>query len=720
MNKYLTLAAGATLLLGAAVGTAIPARAQAAAGTTTAASGPFQDVPADHWAYAAVNTLQKAGIVIGYPDGTYGGRRAMTRYEFAEAIARLLPQINNIDTSQFAKQSDLLAFESDTNAKLASDDAAISALQALVNEFQPELTQLGTDVDAIKRRLDADEDRLAAVEEEQKRVKITGDVNFVLRDNVNSSNHSEAPLDENGYRSGIDNSPLNTETAHSTSAWFDPNVYNDILLTIDGRVSDTAHAIVKIDASDYYAGSYDGITPTYVFNDEGDSARANFIEDSDNETVNDSPFNETFSIFRAYLDQPVNIGIDSNADLQAGRIDEQFTPFTLKAVIPDAYVQLPEDSTGNVGIDGAKLNFATGPVKVNIYAGKSNDQAGFDEFGLGSSVNPTGLSAESPSNSHAGGTQVANEFERPGARLVDGDEQVEGGELNQVEIDQSAGTHITFGAPGGFTVGVTGLLARVSEPIEDDFFDNGLDNIAIDSWSDKPYDTIGVYGADLHGPIPGVSGLGFDGEYAISQTGSNSQFGNVNSTGGNEAWNANLSYNFGPVGVKAGYEQIYNNFEAPGYWGTIGSWSNPLNVKGGVFSANYSPMSALSLTASGNVLQGISTIDNSDGVSESPLGHSDDLDSFKVNAKYAFNSAYNVDLGYEWVQWNLKGDTGVTAGKPLEQYINIGVGHPFSSNATLKLLYQIINFSASSTGTSFDPGGDSWGGVAVSQLEVKF
>ena len=94
MKKYLSLAAGATMLLGTAVGIALPATAHAQAATTGAASGPFADVPADHWAYTAVNTLQKAGIVIGYPDGTYGGRRAMTRYEFAVAIARLLPQIN--------------------------------------------------------------------------------------------------------------------------------------------------------------------------------------------------------------------------------------------------------------------------------------------------------------------------------------------------------------------------------------------------------------------------------------------------------------------------------------------------------------------------------------------------------------------------------------------------------------------------------------------------
>jgi len=720
MNKYLTLAAGATLLLGAAVGTALPANAQAAAGTTSAASGPFQDVPADHWAYSAVNTLQKAGIVIGYPDGTYGGRRAMTRYEFAEAIARLLPQINNIDTSQFAKQSDLLAFESDTDSKLATDEAAISALQALVNEFQPELTSLGTDVDALKRRLDADEDRLAAVEAEQARVKITGDINLFVRDNVNSSSSKADPLDEDGYRSGVNNlgasNPYgNTESDHSNSFWEQPNFYHDVLLTIDGKVSDTAHVYVKIDATDYgnALGSYDELAPGFGFADEDDDFR-NPLDSSDfgffdeGTDVNAPASADAFTIFRAYLDQPVNIGIDSSADLQVGRIDEQFTPFTLEAVAPDAYVQLPEDTGGNVAVDGAKINFGVGPVKVNAYAGTENS--------------PYSLTAESPgtadvapgSFSDVAGHTYEQDL-RPGSGLV------QGGILNQVSINQSAGFHATIAAPDNFTVGVTALLARVDQPFtpaSDEDEDFGGNSTAIDSATGKPYDTLAIYGGNLTGDIPGVAGLGIDGEYAISQTGANSTFGSVNSTSGNVAWNGNLSYTFGPVGVKAGYEQIYRNFEAPGYWGKIGDWSNPTNVKGEVISANYSPMTTLNLTASGNILTGISN-----SGTQSPLGGKDDLNSFKVGADYAITSAYNVDLGYEWVQWNLKDDAGsdeelTKAGKPTEQYINLGLSHPFSANATLKLLYQIINYSDNSTG--FDPAGDSEGGVAVSQLDVKF
>jgi len=51
-------------------------------------------VPFDHWAYDAVQKLMDMGIIIGYPDGSIRGDRAMTRYEFAMALSRLLDAID--------------------------------------------------------------------------------------------------------------------------------------------------------------------------------------------------------------------------------------------------------------------------------------------------------------------------------------------------------------------------------------------------------------------------------------------------------------------------------------------------------------------------------------------------------------------------------------------------------------------------------------------------
>lgn len=65
------------------------------------AKSPFSDVPADHWAYDSIVELAAAGLIEGYPDGTFGGSRMMTRYEgamvFARALARLEGKLGETD-----------------------------------------------------------------------------------------------------------------------------------------------------------------------------------------------------------------------------------------------------------------------------------------------------------------------------------------------------------------------------------------------------------------------------------------------------------------------------------------------------------------------------------------------------------------------------------------------------------------------------------------------
>ena len=129
------------------------------------AANPFVDVPLNHWAYDAVQSLAAKGIIIGYPDGTFGGNRALTRYEFAMAIARAVGYLEQrIDQAGFATQEDL------------------AALEKLVQEFADELKQLGVTVDDLKKALGENsaaikalEDRVAALEKYAEPVKVTGE-----------------------------------------------------------------------------------------------------------------------------------------------------------------------------------------------------------------------------------------------------------------------------------------------------------------------------------------------------------------------------------------------------------------------------------------------------------------------------------------------------------------------------------------------------------------
>ena len=78
----------------------------------------FPDVPSNHWAYEAVSDLSRRGLVEGYPDGTFGGDRLLTRYEFAEIVYRAIQngvQVNEQLVTEFSPEMAL--FRVDTVAK---------------------------------------------------------------------------------------------------------------------------------------------------------------------------------------------------------------------------------------------------------------------------------------------------------------------------------------------------------------------------------------------------------------------------------------------------------------------------------------------------------------------------------------------------------------------------------------------------------------------------
>lgn len=50
----------------------------------------FPDIPANHWAYEYIAKLAGNGYIEGYPDGSFGGDRLMTRYEFATMLYRAI------------------------------------------------------------------------------------------------------------------------------------------------------------------------------------------------------------------------------------------------------------------------------------------------------------------------------------------------------------------------------------------------------------------------------------------------------------------------------------------------------------------------------------------------------------------------------------------------------------------------------------------------------
>jgi len=96
------------------------------------------DVQPTDWAFQALqNLVERYGCIAGYPDGTYRGNRALTRYEFAAGLNACLDRVNELIASGV------------TNTVTPADLASIQRLQT---EFASELSMLRGRVDALEAR----------------------------------------------------------------------------------------------------------------------------------------------------------------------------------------------------------------------------------------------------------------------------------------------------------------------------------------------------------------------------------------------------------------------------------------------------------------------------------------------------------------------------------------------------------------------------------------
>ena len=97
----------------------------------------LRDVSPGDWAFEALRSLvERYGCIVGYPDRTFRGNRALSRYEFAAGLNACLNQIERLIAA--------------SEAVLRED---IDRLQRLIQEFEAELAALGVRVDDLEGRV---------------------------------------------------------------------------------------------------------------------------------------------------------------------------------------------------------------------------------------------------------------------------------------------------------------------------------------------------------------------------------------------------------------------------------------------------------------------------------------------------------------------------------------------------------------------------------------
>jgi Carbohydrate-selective porin, OprB family/S-layer homology domain len=171
----------------------------------------LSDVKPTDWAFTALQSLaERYGCIAGYPDRTYRGQRAMTRYEFAAGLNACLDKINEIITAGLAD-------------KVSKEDLA--AVQKLQEEFAAELA-------ALRGRVESLEAKTAQIESQQ--FSTTTKLNGLAFFNLTGSSANRPVRRETGRRNPVTGAPL-TELRDNPNVTFSSLVWLNFLTSFTGK-----------------------------------------------------------------------------------------------------------------------------------------------------------------------------------------------------------------------------------------------------------------------------------------------------------------------------------------------------------------------------------------------------------------------------------------------------------------------------------------------------
>lgn len=328
------------MLIAAVIVMAAPAFAQNA----------FSDVDEGHWAYDAVNKLAADGLVVGYPDGEFKGKRTLTRYEFAMVINELVPKLmKDVDLSAYATKDDLAGFVKagdikSTDISGCATKADLDTISKLANEFKAELTALGTDVNALNAEINALKSRVAAIEDEQARVKINGSLTVASKIDFKKDSAGVVDYDGNFVNEGKQALPF----------------HKDFQIDIKGRVSNNINAYISLVAGDYMKKGVD----------KSRSAWGTSVSNAGD-----------VSVIPYYMYATVDMNKWGNFAI--GRLPFQVNKYVFKKYDTDSYVDINRMDDGNYAVDGVDYTKDFGSIDARVWLVRPQYEMFFDETLVG-------------------------------------------------------------------------------------------------------------------------------------------------------------------------------------------------------------------------------------------------------------------------------------------------------------------------------------------------
>jgi hypothetical protein len=532
MNKTFKLALGLVFTLGVVAG--------------ASAQDNFPDVPENHWAYDALATMKKNGLLVGYPDGLFRGPRPATRYEMAVAIHATYMHLKNI-TDQLAEQIkniptgggqfDPTALQNQLNQLRADVDGMkgwgedIANLKRMASTFEKELASMGVDIEAMKKDLASLAERVGALEKNKMPVTIHGDLDLLMMAGGSTSNR---------FGIGVTGEIFGANGANTVGMENDFSVFHQAQLKLAGtnETGPKWHAVLGV-------GNLLG-SPTYG-NQSGTPAPLS----------NHSDAGATDIVFQRFVVEFDTSLIGQGFSATAGRYGYKISPYLFQRPDATPYYSNEYWDNGEWTIDGAMAGFNFGSAKLNAFVGRNRNRTSSS----GADLNPMMVGRTAPTFVVGGPRPIG---------LMAG----AGGVL----VDQTLGFHLNVPLTEKGSLDLAYLFHGSRQTANN---------------------RAQVFGGNLNWDFGMI-------DFMAGYAQSNVYMGDTSVvTRNNAAWNVGAKYGAERWGIGGQYREIQPLFQSAGDWGRIGMWWNPTDVKGFDLNAHFDLTDSLRLNASGMWYSGL-------------------------------------------------------------------------------------------------------------------
>ena len=334
----------------------------------------YSDVPENHWAYEALVRLKREGLLVGYPDGEFKGRRLTTRYELASAIYAVYTNLKNITDSLDAQiraigaggrgdngtdtqslRDQIAALRSDVDTLKGYGDE-IATLRRLTDSFQKELQSLGVDVEAMKKDIADLQDRVKRLEANKPPIAFSGDVNLFVAFGFGAGNgNNKVGVNQDGKVFGF------KEGSPSAAGIQDLSVIHDVGFTFAG----TNETGPKFKGTLVIGNGYQG-NRAVGFGNQSDYA--NFV----NRTYGEAE--QSLFLQNLEVEFPASFGAFGFA-ARVGRLGYRVNPQILQRIDTTSFYKNERWDNGQFAIDGAAVGFDFGGGKIEAVLARTLNQS---------------------------------------------------------------------------------------------------------------------------------------------------------------------------------------------------------------------------------------------------------------------------------------------------------------------------------------------------------